>query len=236
MYKTVLFDLVNTLVRYDPPPEELQSWALDQLGMSVSKRDLRRGFWLANDFFSRESARLSIEKRPAAEKERIWIEYELTMLRGAGVNATPEFAAKVMGLVRTLERRIVLFEDTMPALSALRARGLKVGLVSNLDMPLDRFCPEVNLDPHLDFVVISHEVGIEKPHPGIFEMALERAGAPPSQAIMVGDQYHSDVLGALAAGIQPLWLDRDRIFGDMFEHSDGRCPRIATLEDILKYI
>ena len=85
-------------------------------------------------------------------------------------------------------------------------------------------------------MVISHEVGIEKPHPGIFKRALERAGVPPALVLMVGDQYYSDVQGALAVGIQPLWLDRDGVFGDIFEHGDGRCPRIATLKDILEYV
>ncbi|MBM3131659.1 MAG: HAD-IA family hydrolase [Chloroflexi bacterium] len=235
MYKAVFFDLVNTLVRYDPPPEEHQGWALRQLGIEVSKENLRRGFWISNDFFTRQSAHRSIEKRSAREKEQIWLEYELAMLRGAGIDATPKLAAEVLGLARQLERRIVLFEDTVAALGALRDQGLTLGLVSNLDMTLDQFCPEVDLAPHLDFVIVSHEVGFEKPHPEIFEVALERAGAEPSEAIMVGDQYHSDIVGAIAAGIKPLWLDRDGVFGDIFENGSEHA-RIGALTEILEHL
>ena len=231
MVKAVFFDLVNTLVRHDPPPEERQQWALRQSGIEVPKDDLRRGFWAANDYFSQEAAREPIEKRPEAEKIEVFIEFELTWLREAGLDASRELALEMLQLVRRENPGIVPFEDTVPALTELREQGIVVGLVSNLDTTLDRFCPDFDLASHLDFVLVSHEVGFEKPQTQIFEAALKRAEAEASASIMVGDQYHSDMVGAMRSGIKPLWLDRDGIFDD---HKD--CQRIGGLMEIMEHL
>lgn len=231
MYKVIFFDLVNTLVRYDPPPEHLQGSALRRLGMDVTELDLRRGHWAANEYFTQESARWSMEKRPQEEKEKVWLNFELTFLRSAGIDASPELAIEMLRLLREVERRVVPFEDTVPTLGALRNQGLVVGLISNLDMTMDQFCPDVDLASHLDLLVISHEVGCEKPHPEIFELALQRSGARASEAIMVGDQYYSDIVGAVAAGLKPLWLDRDSMFDDR-----NGCQRISGLMEILDHL
>ena len=231
MYKAVFFDLVNTLVRHDPWPEERQHRALKEFGIDVPKKDLRRGFWAANDYFSREAARSPIEQRPPEEKAEVFIEFERTWLREAGVEVTREQAAKLLELLRLNTQGVVPFEDTVPALTELRSRGIVVGLVSNLDMTLEKFCPDFDLASHLDFVIVSHEVGFEKPHPEIFGAALKRANAEASEAIMVGDQFNSDIVGALRTGIKPLWLDRDGVFDD---HMD--CQRISNLMDILEHV
>jgi len=105
--------------------------------------------------------------------------------------------------------------DVLDLLDALRERGLRVGLVSNLfDPPAlmrDLFA-EIGLLERLDAVALSAEVGKRKPHPAIFEAALEQAGVEPSEAVMVGDRLREDVGGAQAAGlaaIQATWFRRD---------------------------
>ena len=231
MRKAVFFDLVNTLVRHDPPPEVRQQVALRDCGIEVSTVDLRRGFWAANDYFSREAARSPIERRPEAEKIEVFIEFERTWLCEAGIDCSRELALEMLQLVRSENPGVVPFEDTVPALTELRNRGLVVGLVSNLDTTLERFCPDFDLATHLDFVIVSHEAGYEKPQKEIFQAALDQANAEPSEAIMVGDQFHSDIVGAIQAGIKPLWLDRDNIFED---HED--CQRNGGLMEILDHL
>lgn len=231
MVKAVFFDLVNTLVRHDPPPEERQYQALRQLGLEASREDLRRGFWAANDYFSRQAAQAPIESRPEAEKIEVFIEFERTWLREAGLDLSREMALEMLMQVRRDNPGIVPFEDTVPALTRLRQSGLTVGLVSNLDTTLERFCPDFDLASLLDFVIVSHDIGFEKPQPQIFQAALERAGAAATEAIMVGDQYHSDIVGAIRSGIRPLWLDRDGIFDDQAD-----CRRINSLMEILEHL
>ncbi|MGI4835660.1 MAG: HAD family hydrolase [Janthinobacterium lividum] len=60
----------------------------------------------------------------------------------------------------------------------------------------------------VDALITSEEVGVLKPDPLIYQVALTRLGARPAETVMVGDNWSADVLGALAAGIRPLWLNR----------------------------
>ena len=60
----------------------------------------------------------------------------------------------------------------------------------------------------VDALITSEEVGVPKPNPRIFQVALERLGAQPAETVLVGDNWQADVLGALAVGIRPLWLNR----------------------------
>ena len=73
---------------------------------------------------------------------------------------------------------------------------------------MNPICRELGLEPYLDFVVTSGEVGADKPEPLIFLTALQRAGVDASQAVHVGDQYNLDVLGARGVGITPILIDR----------------------------
>jgi HAD superfamily hydrolase (TIGR01509 family) len=100
-------------------------------------------------------------------------------------------------------------------LDALRAGGLKVGLVSNLFDPpqlMRELFAEIGLLQRLDAIAVSAEVGKRKPSPAIFEAALAEAGVAASEAVMVGDRLREDVGGARAVGmasIQATWFVDD---------------------------
>jgi FMN phosphatase YigB (HAD superfamily) len=66
-----------------------------------------------------------------------------------------------------------------------------------------------------------------KPSSGLYREALARAGARPHEAVHVGDSYVNDILGARAAGIAGVLLDRDRLHNDPLD-----CPRIASLVEL----
>jgi FMN phosphatase YigB (HAD superfamily) len=60
----------------------------------------------------------------------------------------------------------------------------------------------------VDALITSEDVGVLKPDPAIYQVALQRLQASPAQTVMVGDNWSADVLGALAVGIRPVWLNR----------------------------
>jgi putative hydrolase of the HAD superfamily len=130
-----------------------------------------------------------------------------------------------------------LAAHTHALLETLRERGLKLGLVSNAFDPgwlLHRDLEQMGLAGRLDFSVFSSEVGMRKPHPAIFERALDALGVEPGQALFVGDRLYEDVRGAGELGmttVQALWFRAD-------EHPDGREPdhQAFTQMDVLNVV
>ena len=101
-----------------------------------------------------------------------------------------------------------LFEDVLPALAALKARGFKLGVVSNWDERLRPLLQELQLDVHFDALVISHETSCAKPAPEIFRRAARALNIPPQSILHIGDSPTEDVAGAKAAGMNAVLLDR----------------------------
>lgn len=108
-----------------------------------------------------------------------------------------------------------LFEDVRTALPVLREAGLRLAVVSNFDARLPRLLADAGLADSFDAVVYSEEVGVEKPHPAIFEEVLERLDLPAPRVLHVGDSRRDDVEGARAVGMQALWLTRGSRRGDL---------------------
>ncbi|HYH44243.1 MAG TPA: HAD-IA family hydrolase [Thermoanaerobaculia bacterium] len=101
-----------------------------------------------------------------------------------------------------------VYPDVLPALAALRDRGLRLGVVSNWDERLPGLLAGLGLAPSFDAVVFSSEVGVEKPDRRIFQSALDRLEVVAGEAVHVGDGRLEDVEGALAAGMYAVHVSR----------------------------
>jgi putative hydrolase of the HAD superfamily len=89
----------------------------------------------------------------------------------------------------------------------LRARGLKLGLVSNGGREISDFVAHHQLD--VDCAIASRAHGWTKPHESIFMAALDLIAVAPAEAVMVGDSVEDDVDGATALGMRAVLIDRD---------------------------
>jgi YjjG family noncanonical pyrimidine nucleotidase len=105
-------------------------------------------------------------------------------------------------------RRAIVGAEAL--LEAIRQRA-RVAIVSNnmLEEQKEKlaFC---RLAAHVDVLVVSEEAGVSKPEPEIFRIALDRMGARPEDAVMVGDSWEADVVGARRSGIRAVWFNPQR--------------------------
>ncbi len=233
MIKAVFFDWFNTLACYEPPREELQSQALHEFGIEVLPSALVPSILAADRYFFDENARSPVEKRSPEEKAEVYTRYQNTILTEAGVKIDQGRLLKIMKRVQQLFTGItfVLFDDVLSVLKTLKERELILGLLTNLDRDMNPICRELGLEPYLDFVVTSGEVGVDKPEPPIFLAALQRAGVNASAAVHVGDQYKLDVIGARGVGIAPILIDRYDLYSEVSD-----CPRIHNLTELAGYL
>ncbi|MGW2183411.1 HAD-IA family hydrolase [Streptomyces sp. NPDC001732] len=117
------------------------------------------------------------------------------------------------------------YPDAVPCLRSLREAGHQLALVSNFDRWLRDVLDGTGLTGLFDTVVISSEVGLEKPRPEIFALACERLARPPQECVFVGDSVVIDVEGAQGAGLHPVLLDRYARFPDFAD------PHVTSLDD-----
>jgi len=229
--KAVFFDLYNTLVHYEPPQEELQAKALKELGVDVSPEVLRRPIVAANEFIYNQIARRPLSDRSTEEKMALYIQYQETVFREAGIKYDQKLVLGLLGKMQQTKMNLVLFDDVAPALTDLKSRGIKLGLISNVEQDMTETMTRLELPSWLEIIVTSQDGGASKPRPEIFQEALRRAGVQPPEAIYIGDQYQVDVIGANGAGMKGILLDRRGYYEDITD-----CPRINSLSEVVEYL
>ena len=193
----VLFDAGNTLVFLDYG--RLAAAVGSRMGLPLTESGLRQH--AAEAARAMEQGRLTDRERGAA--------FLLTLFERAGVPAyrTEELKAALL----ELHQRAHLWGATEPgtgdALARLKRAGVRLAVVSNSDGRAATALAAGGLLDEFEFVIDSGEVGVEKPDPRIFQIALDRLGVSAAEALYVGDLYEVDVVGARAAGLDVVLLD-----------------------------
>jgi len=225
MIKAVFFDWLNTLVHPEPERHEIYLRTYREFGAELDLKKLVRGIALAEKMLS-EGSPFRWEE---SEKGEPCIRYQEILLAESEVKFRRE---KIVGVIRRLnqwaeEVSLVLYDDVLPAFSWLKQRGFILGLLTNMQKRAGLICRELGLEPYFDVVVTSEEAGATKPKPPIFRLALERTGVSAQEAVYIGDQYGTDVIGARGVGIKPVLIDRYDL-----EPEVSDCPRIRSLAEL----
>lgn len=119
-----------------------------------------------------------------------------------------------------------LFPCALDTILELKRRGYGTALISNWDDRLPELLEGLGLLSQLAPRVISYRVGVEKPHRRIFETALAEAEVEPAEALMVGDDWEADIVGARALGMPAVYVERHG-------HAAPDGPSIEHLEGLL---
>lgn len=125
----------------------------------------------------------------------------------------PGVAADAAATALRAALRYRLFDDVLPALDALAARGVALGVVSDWDASLPEVLADLGIGGRFAVVAASAVVGARKPDPALFLHAAAVLGVPPGSVVHVGDDPARDLAGARAAGMRAVLVDRAGVHG-----------------------
>lgn len=200
-YTTLLFDLDHTLFDSDASEARAFAHALTAGGVAepaahfAAYTAINRGLW----------AQVERGELPTTAIKRVRFE-RLVAERGLAADPGALAEAFLDGMGRFGE----LYPGARDVLAALAARDdLALALVTNGLSEVQRArIARLGLDAYFDAIVVSAEVGVAKPAPAIFDLALAGLGDPPrTGAVMIGDSFTSDLRGARGSGIATCWYN-----------------------------
>lgn len=228
--QAVFLDVGETLMHPDPTWEHVYARAFADFGVSVEmpalQAALRRAYQGGGYGFDGSLV-------PSADaSHRRLVEMDQVAFAEIGIGPLPEAFFRHLASLFMDPATWHVFPDVRVVLPALKARGLALGVVSNWAWQLPELLDALDLGRYLDFVAASARVGFDKPHPGIFQWALDQAGVPADTVIHVGDHLGADVAGARGVGIEPVLLDRR----GRHQPPPTDVPVLATLDELLPLV
>jgi putative hydrolase of the HAD superfamily len=222
MVRAVLFDLYDTLLYLD---SALVSETRRQLGVRAGvDLDAWAALWRDN-ILDRMLGKLGS------------LEDEIrTMLRQLGADPSPDLLAE-LAETETVgwTHAVTLYPETVPTLTALRERGLLLGLISNCSAQAGAVLERIGLAGHFDSIVLSCEVGVGKPDRAIFEHAFRHLGVTPAESMFVADGAFTELDAAKALGMVAVKIEQANQSGDYGTSTsfDHRIERLTEVLDLL---
>ena len=203
----IFFDLYGTLLIYGNMKKAWSDW------LSAFYHLLKeQGLKISEESFSQECDGFFSSTAPTGNKDNLTVlERRIQRLCQRLNHQLPkEELCRIADTVADAwGTHISIDPEALPVLTALKQHKKIVGLVSNFDHPphVRHILSHNGLGNIFDTTIISSEVGVKKPDPAIFALALQHTGISAADAVYVGDT-EVDVTGAIAAGIHPIFIAR----------------------------
>ncbi len=230
--ETLFLDAGNTLISID------FDWVcaeLEKLGIDCDPGELRRAEAASRPLFSDQIE--EFRKESGLGIQRLYLTKVLKQLPAEIISSEteiPQIAGQLIPVLFPEGNAFLLYSYVLPgvreALKRFKEMGLQLVVVSNADGTVERQLVRDGLRSYFDVVIDSHVVGVEKPDPKIFQIALDASGATAQHTIYVGDIFHVDVLGARAAGLSAVLLD------PYSDWQDVDCEKVADLLSLCEKI
>jgi len=215
----VVWDFGDTLVTFKPSREELFHKATCCLGIKLSRKAIRDAYRIV-DFSNKFS---SIKIKRYNDKREFYCNYNRSICNVLGI--ATHFKNLQPLLEKTFENpRWSLFDDAYAVLEYLHSRGVPMAIAANWNNNLAELAENLGIAKFFRTIISSQALGIEKPDPMIFHNALDNIGLSNSKDVLyIGNEYEIDVVGAYAAGLVPVLIDRK----GFYPHAD--CLRFDSI-------
>ena len=154
-----------------------------------------------------------------------------------GLGAGDDVASEIVTLRHDSTRTMLVPRPgAVETLEELRRRGLRVGLISVCSEDVPEVWPETPFAELFDSTIFSCSVGLRKPDPAIYRLALDELGVEANEAVFVGDGANDELAGAERVGMRAVLITRPGEEPTWDEVRDWRGPRIASVPEILEYL
>jgi putative hydrolase of the HAD superfamily len=208
MTRAVFFDVGNTLLYPYPSVSEVCRQVLAEAGHVRDLHAIDSLMPLVDAYYEDRYREDDTFWTDEGETSGVWVGMYSLLARRLGLEEDAEHLARRVYDEFGRADRWRAYNDVLPAIMRLKERGHLIGVISNWDGRLSALLDGLGIAKMLDTIVSSAEVGLHKPDPRIFELACERVGVAPHEAVHVGDHHYADVLGASAVGMTPVLIDR----------------------------
>ncbi len=224
--RAIFFDAGNTLVF---PRVDVLVDAVRSLGYSAAPEDFYESERLAKRKLDEWLwPQIHSGEIPAGVDSYYWVDYLTRLVEQLKVPLEDRLrVAESLGEnYKNIEVWTRVFQGTEEYLARLRGDGYYLAVISNSIGRMEELMNFVGMTKYLSFVFDSAIVGVEKPHPRIFQMALEKSGMSAAKSIFVGDVYSTDIGGARGAGMEGVLIDW------VGAYPDAECPRITSIGEL----
>ena len=181
--------------------------------------------------------RVSYEERRMEELDTLEV-FEEVLNNALGVSVPADVVGHIVALDHSaFSNTITVSEENRAALAALKERGYRTGLISNVTLLPDLMRADLEalgLATHLDQALFSSEVGVRKPDPRIFRVMLERLGVDAGEAVFVGDRLLDDIGGAKGVGMRSVLTHEFRVEEPEEIHPDAVIERLPELPGVVE--
>ncbi len=200
MIEAVFFDVGGTLIHTDP-----RTWlpsVLDELGEKADWSKLREALVPAYEYYNAHH----MQARSREEAISLWRNFDRMLLAGLGVKE-PDRVADWLVAHWHSQALWPKTPGTPEVLETLKRRGMRLAAVSNWDVLLPEILEVMDLAKYFDAIVPSAAVGVAKPEPAIYRIALESVGVSPERVLFVGDNEENDHDAPRALGMHAVLTD-----------------------------
>lgn len=168
----------------------------ERVGLKIPQADIKRAFYAADEACNGDPSLAGLGLRPLMS-HHVRLQFEFL-----GIRASAREGAMIEGFCRHSEA----FLTRNAVLLRRLGKSYQMGVVSNFYGNVAALCREAGFSDVLSCILDSSVVGVWKPDPGMFEMALRMLGLPSEKVLFVGDSLERDILPARSLGMQTLWM------------------------------
>ncbi len=223
--KAVFFDFGDTLTTtIETYPKRIELSFIEN-GFSFTANEFINAYLRADyQIFKHYS---SSNFLPHSEHQNLLYKFLTNNLK---INENPKnIKSKIKNSLKEIQYKRVKLAGCNEILELLKDKGLKLAVISNNDGKTEEKCENVGIKNYFDIIIDSTKVKIVKPDKDIFNLALKKLNLAKEEVVHIGDLYGSDILGAMNAGLQPIWINHR----NAENYESLKIPTVKNLNELI---